>query len=127
MEFDEIVKAVQAAPAPLSLWELLLDLAKENDIERLSYQHYGVVPRWGENAEPRHETITASPTETLHIAAYGIPQEWVDEYVQEDIYEYFMDADTSSVDKAFLELKDDDITREEVQLMRIKFISKIAN
>lgn len=86
MEFDDIVHAVQAAPAPLSLWELLLDLAKENGIERLSYQHYGVVPRWGENAEPRHEIITVSPTETLHIAAYGISKELVDQYVREKLY-----------------------------------------
>jgi len=86
LEFDDIVNAVQAAPEPIHLWELLLELAKENDIERLSYQHYGVVPRWGEKSESRHETVTVSPTETLHIAAYGIPKEMVDQYVQEKLY-----------------------------------------
>ena len=69
MTFEEIVDAVQAAPEPVKLWEMLLGLAKENGVERMSYHHYGVVPRWGEKAEPRHETITVSPTETLHIAA----------------------------------------------------------
>ena len=86
MTFDEIVHAVQAAPEPVALWELLLDLARSNDIERMSYHHYGVVPRWGEKAEPHHETITASPTETLHIAAYGFPEEWVDKYIDEKLY-----------------------------------------
>lgn len=51
----------------------------------------------------------------------------VDEYSREDIYEYFMEADTDSVDEAYKELKEDDITLEEIQLMRIKFISEMAN
>ena len=44
-----------------------------------------------------------------------------------DSYEYFMTADTDSVDAAFMELKEDDITLEEIQLMRIKFLSEMAN
>lgn len=51
----------------------------------------------------------------------------VDEYSREDIYEYFMEADTDSVEEAFSELKEDDITLEEIQLMRIKFLSEMAN
>ena len=51
----------------------------------------------------------------------------VDEYSKDDIYEYFMTADTDSVDAAFMELKEDDITLEEIQLMRIKFLSEMAN
>jgi len=54
-------------------------------------------------------------------------EENVDEYVQEDIYEYFMEAESDSIEDAYRELKDDDITREEVQLMRVKFLSNIAN
>jgi len=51
----------------------------------------------------------------------------VDEYSREDIYEYFMEADTDSIDEAFKEMQEDDITMEEIQLMRIKFLSEMAN
>lgn len=51
----------------------------------------------------------------------------VDEYSREDIFEYFMEAQTDSIDEAFNELKEDDITLEEIQLMRIKFLSEMAN
>jgi ATP-dependent DNA helicase RecQ len=51
----------------------------------------------------------------------------VDEYSREDIYEYFMEADTDSTDEAFKELQEDDVTMEEIQLMRIKFLSEMAN
>ncbi len=54
-------------------------------------------------------------------------EENIDEYTREDIYEYFMESDSDSVDLAFEELKDDDITREEIQLVRIKFLSEMAN
>lgn len=51
----------------------------------------------------------------------------LDEYAREDIMDYFMNADSDSVDVAFAELKEDDITIEEIQLMRIKFLSDMAN
>ncbi len=51
----------------------------------------------------------------------------VDEYSREDIYDYFMEADSDSVEEAFAELKEDDITLEEIQLIRIKFLSDMAN
>ncbi len=53
--------------------------------------------------------------------------EVVDEYSREDIYEYFMDAETDAVDEAFQELQEEDITLEEIQLVRIKFLSEMAN
>ncbi len=51
----------------------------------------------------------------------------VDEYSREDIYDYFMEADDDSPEDAFEELKEDDITMEEIQLIRIKFMSDMAN
>lgn len=51
----------------------------------------------------------------------------VDEYSREDIYDYFMEAETGSVEEAYAELKEDDITLEEIQLIRIKFLSEVAN
>jgi len=54
-------------------------------------------------------------------------EENVDEYSQEDIYEYFSEADSESVEEAFAELKEDDVTMEEIQLVRLKFLSEMAN
>jgi ATP-dependent DNA helicase RecQ len=51
----------------------------------------------------------------------------VDEYARDEIYSYFMEADTDSPIAAYEELKDEDITIEEIQLMRIKFLSDMAN
>jgi ATP-dependent DNA helicase RecQ len=53
--------------------------------------------------------------------------ECVDEVVQEEIFDYLMDAESDSIEDAFAELMEDDITLEEIQLMRIKFLSEIAN
>lgn len=51
----------------------------------------------------------------------------VDEYVRETVIEYFKEAETDSIDAAYQELKDDEITWEEIQLMRLKFLSDYAN
>ncbi len=51
----------------------------------------------------------------------------VDETAREDIIDYFKEAETDSVEEAFEELKDEDVTLEEIQLMRIKFLSDYAN
>lgn len=54
-------------------------------------------------------------------------EENVDEYSQDDIMDYFQDAESESVEDAFEELKDEDITMEEIQLVRIKFLSEVVN
>jgi len=51
----------------------------------------------------------------------------VDEGVAEDIYDYFTEAESGSVEAAFAELKEDDISIEEIQLVRLKFLSENAN
>lgn len=51
----------------------------------------------------------------------------VDEGVREDIEDYFMHADTDCVDAAYKELKSIDITVEEIELVRLKFLSDNAN
>ena len=70
------------------------------------------------------DAIVASGTK-VNIDYYL--EDAVDEYAREEIYDYFMEADTDSVDTAYSELKDEDITIEEIQLMRIKFMSEMAN
>ncbi|MCB0525796.1 MAG: DNA helicase RecQ [Lewinellaceae bacterium] len=61
----------------------------------------------------------------LRIDYYINPN--VDEYVRETVLEYFKEAETDSIEEAFKELKEDEITWEEIQLMRIKFLSDFAN
>lgn len=54
-------------------------------------------------------------------------EEQLDEYVREEIYDYFMEAEQGSVEEAYNELKDEDFTLEEIKLMRIKFLSDLGN
>ncbi|MCF8301953.1 MAG: DNA helicase RecQ [Bacteroidales bacterium] len=53
--------------------------------------------------------------------------EYVDTYHQEEIEEYFREAETDSVEEALEELGDDEFTEEEIRLMRIKFMSEYGN
>jgi ATP-dependent DNA helicase RecQ len=55
---------------------------------------------------------------------------WIDEMLdddqQEEIHEYFMESETDSIEKALKEF-DGDYDLDELRLMRIKFISEVAN
>ena len=70
------------------------------------------------------ERVVSSGTR-LDINYYT--DEFVDEYHQEDIYEYFSEAETDSIEDALLELGESEYTEEEVRLMRIKYLSEIGN
>ena len=50
----------------------------------------------------------------------------LDEDQQDDIYEYFMEAETDNIEEA-LEEFDGEYDEEELRLMRIKFINEVAN
>lgn len=89
----------------------LNELAKSNDLTM-------------EEIVQELEAIVASGTK-VNIDYYL--DDAVDEYAREDIYDYFMEAETDSIEAAFAELKEDDITIEEIQLIRIKFMSDVAN
>ena len=52
--------------------------------------------------------------------------ETMDEDHVDDIYDYFIDSETDSLDDAIDELGDD-CTEEEIRLVRIKFLSELAN
>jgi ATP-dependent DNA helicase RecQ len=54
-------------------------------------------------------------------------QDVVDEGVIEEIEDYFMSAETDDIDVAYKELKASDITVEEIELVRLKFLSDNAN
>lgn len=70
------------------------------------------------------ESIVASGTR-IDINYYI--EETVDEYHQEDIYEYFHEAESDSIEKALEELGESEYSEEEIRLMRIKFMSEIGN
>jgi ATP-dependent DNA helicase RecQ len=70
------------------------------------------------------ETIVNSGTK-LNLNYYI--DEIIDEDKQEEVFDYFRTAEIDSIDDALAELGNDDFTREEVQLMRIKFLSELGN
>ena len=70
------------------------------------------------------ETIAASGTK-LNLD-YAI-DEWLDEYDQADILEYFKNCETSSLQIAQQELSENEYTWEQLKIMRIKFLSVVGN
>lgn len=53
--------------------------------------------------------------------------EVLDQGKQEDIFEYFLNAETDSIEVALQDEDNEDYSEEELRLMRIKFISEYAN
>lgn len=70
------------------------------------------------------ERIVASGTK-VNLNYYI--DEYVDEYHHEEIYNYFSEAETDSVQDALKELGENEYTEEEVRLIRIKFISDLGH
>ena len=70
------------------------------------------------------ESIVYSGTK-LNIDYYL--QENMDEEQIEDIFTYFQEADTDDISTALDELGEDEYPENEVRLVRIKFISEVAN
>lgn len=70
------------------------------------------------------ESIVASGTK-IDISYYI--NDFVDEYHQEEIYDYFHEAESDSIENALLELGESEFSEEEIRLMRIKFMSEIGN
>ncbi len=89
----------------------LEDIAEQNDLS------------WDELMDELDVIVTSGTRVNLDYYL----DENIDEYVREDIYNYFMETETDSADAAFRELKDDDIRIEEIILIRLKFLSEMAN
>ena len=51
----------------------------------------------------------------------------LDDDRQDELYDYFMTADTDNIRVAMEELEDEDYSEDELRLMRIKFLSEVAN
>jgi len=70
------------------------------------------------------ESIVASGTK-LDINYYI--EEYVEPYHQEEIYDYFYEAETDSVEDALKELGEEEFSEEEIRLVRLKFLSEVGN
>lgn len=53
--------------------------------------------------------------------------EYIDLYHQEEIYNYFSEAESDSVEDALRTLGEDEFNEDEIRLMRIKFMSDVGN
>lgn len=70
------------------------------------------------------ETIVNSGTK-LNLNYYI--DEMIEDDRQEEVFDYFKSTETDSIEDALIELGPEDYTREELQLMRIKFLSELGN
>jgi ATP-dependent DNA helicase RecQ len=82
----------------------------------------------------KNMTIGELLTEVERIVSAGTKldlnyyvNEYVDPYHQEEIYDYFREAESDSIEDAIRELGEDEYTEDEVRLMRIKFMSDLGN
>lgn len=87
-----------------------------------------------EIAQSKNLSITEILDEIEHICYSGTRLN-IDYYIdqilederQEEIYDYFMGAETDAIPDAIQELGEDDYSEEELRLMRVKFLSEVAN
>jgi len=87
-----------------------------------------------EIAETKELTMSELLDEIEHICYSGTKltldyyiNQIMDEEKQADIFDYFMTSENDSIDKALVELGSDFVSEEELRLMRIKFMSEVAN
>lgn len=130
--------------------DLIQKYVKENDIERAQDMLVkSIVNKSGEKvhiiqnidrklplediADSRGKELVEIIEEIERIVASGTKvnidyylNDILDEDSQEDIYEYFLEATSDNIDQAVEEF-DGDFTEEELRLMRIKFMSEVAN
>ena len=73
-------------------------------------------------------------TEIEHILSSGTKislgyyiYEEIDEDKQEEVHDYFLEAENDSIQAALEELGEEDYTEEEIRLLRIKFISELGH
>lgn len=85
-------------------------------------------------ASAKNMTLEELLTEIERIVSSGTRininyyiSEYVDEYHQEEIIDYFREAESDSIEEALQELGEGEYTEEEIRLMRIKFISEYGN
>lgn len=85
-------------------------------------------------AHSKNQSIDELMTELESIVASGTKvdlnyyiDEYVDPYHQEEIFEYFRNAETDSVEAAHQDLGEQEYSEEEIRLIRLKFMSEVGN
>lgn len=85
-------------------------------------------------AKSKDLAVTDLLTEIERIVSSGTKldlnyyiNEAVDEYHQEDILDYFHEAESDSIEDALDELGEEEFNETEIRLMRIKFLSDVGN
>ncbi len=54
-------------------------------------------------------------------------EDTIEDWHQDEIWDYFLESETDDLEEAFEELVDEEITEDEVRMMRIKFLSEYGN
>lgn len=89
----------------------LHDIARQNDL----------------NMEELMEELDAIVSSGTKVNIDYYLEDTMDETVVEEIYDYFMGVETDSPDEAYRALKDEEFTYDEIRLVRLKFLSEMAN
>ena len=58
---------------------------------------------------------------------YYIDQKIMDQDIQDEIFDYFRESESGSLEEAYKDLGLDDYTEQDIRLMRIKFLSEMGN
>lgn len=114
---DFVVKSV-ANKSALKI-HIITSIDKKNDLEDIASQNNIKF----EELLSEIETIVNSGTK-INLNYYI--DEMLEEEEQEEVFDYFMSSDSDSIDKAYEEFEEE-YEEEELRLMRIKFMSEIAN
>ncbi len=87
-----------------------------------------------EIAEAKELSLSELLDEIEHICYSGTKlnlnyyiNQVMDDEKQEEIFDYFMNAETDNIRTALAEFENDEVSEEELRLMRIKFLSEVAN
>ena len=70
------------------------------------------------------ETIVESGTK---LDLQYMLDEMIDDYEQEELFDFFKDSENFSIEEAREEFEEDEYSDEELRIARIQFISKIGN
>lgn len=114
---DFVVKSV-ANKSAMKI-NIITNIDKKNNLEDISSQNKITF----DELITEIETIVHSGTK-ININYYL--DEILDEDEQQEIFDYFMEAETDSIEVAYREL-DEEYEEEEIRLVRIRFMSEVAN
>ncbi|MGB1040118.1 MAG: DNA helicase RecQ [Flavobacteriales bacterium] len=114
---DFVVKSV-ANKSALKI-NIITNIDKKNDLEDIANQNNIKF----DELITEIETIVHSGTK-INLNYYI--DEMLGEEEQEEVFEYFMEAETDSIESAYEEFEEE-YEEEELRLMRIKFMSEVAN